>query len=765
MPSRRGSESAMFRAEQSPPTAAAPAPTAPRWHRDREEPTGVVGPGALAAVATLVATWPYTSVISPGTWSGTVLVVVIVVAGTGMLLRHLLRRRAAWLQDTGTLLTQILVAIGVVTLLVAGDTAIFGVIPTTTTVTVFGALGAAAFEEVAFGSAPLDASPGLAATMGAGFAIVAILLDHLVAHRSAVLAALLTGAIGAVPMIITLGDTNVVWFVLYGAMALLLFRYTARRHPESPRRSSTSLAVALGAAALATTVAIAPALPVATSMAGTGVGVTVDASLRLGDDLRQPNPVEVLTVAADGDTAPYLRLTTLSRFDGRVWQPDRGDLQSQDDGFGAPEWSEEIATEEENTSIRVLRMSSSWLPVPYPATAVQGLSGSWRVSPDNRTLFSRSADAVGNDYTVTSSRLIPTLEQIRAIDAAAPVVDPEAEPVELPGIIAETATDVTAAASTDYDRLVALQNWFRSQFAYSLETPVQEGFDGTGADAVAQFLEARQGYCVHFAGAFALMAESLGMQVRIVVGYLPGSLTDEKRGTESVFSVTSDQLHSWPEVLFPGVGWVPFEPTASLGVPTAFRAGVTQGGGPGDPSVPVPTTAPQSEETSGPEVDREDAGGDSADGGAQRSLDTTPVLLTALGVVVLLLLPALIRVVERRGRLSRARDGDPAAAWAELRDTLIDLQLDVSDAETPRVRAAGLVRERHVDAAAMRRLTDAVEQSNYARSGEASTDLSEPLRQVLGQLRASVDRPTRVRAALLPRSLYAPRAAEPGAAV
>lgn len=755
----------MFRAEQSAPPAHAPAPAAPLWHRDREEPTGVAGPGALAAVSTLVAMWPYTSVISPGGWSVTVLIVIIAVAATGMLLRHLLRRRAGWLRDVCTFVAQLVVAVGVVTLIVAGDTAIFGMIPTTTTVAVFGALGTAAFEEVAFGSAPLEASRGLAATMGAGFAIVAILVDHLVAHRSAVLAVLLTGAVGAVPMIVTLGDTNVVWFVLYGVMVLVLLRYTARRHPESPRRSSTSLAVALGAAALATTLAVTPVLPVATSMAGTGVGVTVDASLRLGDDLRQPNPVEVLTVAADGDAAPYLRLTTLSRFDGRVWQPDRGDLQSQDDGFGAPEWGEAIATEEENTSIRVLRMSSSWLPVPYPATDVQGLSGSWRVSPDNRTLFSRSADAVGNDYTVTSSRLMPTLEQIRAIDAAAPVIDPEAEPVELPGIIAETAADVTAAASTDYDQLVALQNWFRSQFAYSLETPVQEGFDGTGAEAVAQFLEERSGYCVHFAGAFALMAESLGMQVRIVVGYLPGSLTEEKRGSESVFSVTSDQLHSWPEVLFPGVGWVPFEPTASLGVPTAFRAGVTQGGGAGEPSAPAPTTAPQSEETSGPEVDREEAGGDSADGDEQRGLDTTPVLLTVFGVVVLLLLPALIRVAERRGRLNRARGGDPAAAWAELRDTLIDLQLSVSDAETPRVRAAGLVRESQVDAAALRRLTDAVEQASYARSGDVQSDLSEPLDLVLRQLRDSVDRPTRVRAALLPRSLYAPRAAEPGVAV
>ncbi|WP_347123326.1 DUF3488 and transglutaminase-like domain-containing protein [Microbacterium sp. SY138] len=755
----------MFRAEQAPPAPTVATRRPAFWHRDHEEPAGIVGPGALAAMAALTAMWPFTSVIGPGAWSFTVIAVIVAVAGTGMLTRHLLRRRAAWAQDIVTFAVQIVVAIAVVTLLVAGDTAIFGIVPTSATLTLFGVLGASAVEAVVFGSAPLDPSPGLAAVMGIGFAVVAILLDHLVAHRSAVLAVLLTGVIGAVPMIVTLGDTNVAWFLLFGVVALLLLRYTARWHPESPRRSSTSLAVALGAAALATTVAIAPMLPVTASLAGNGVGVTVDASLRLGDDLRQPNPVEVLTVAAKGDTAPYLRLTTLSRFDGRVWQPDDGDLQAQNDGFGPPEWGEDIATEEQNTSIRVLRMSSSWLPVPYPATAVQGLSNAWRIAPENRTLYSRGADAVGNDYTVTSSRLIPTLEQIRAIDAAAPVVDPDAEPVELPGIIGELADDVTAAASTDYDRLIALQNWFRSQFAYSLETPVEEGFDGTGAEAVAEFLEARSGYCVHFAGAFALMAESLGMQVRIVVGYLPGSLTDEKRGSESVFSVTSDRLHSWPEVLFPGIGWVPFEPTASLGVPTAFRPGATQGGGSGSPSAPAPTTAPQAEQTSGPEIDRNDAGGDAASGDDLRRLDPTPVVFTAVGIVVLLLLPALIRLVERRARLNRARRGDSAAAWAELRDTLIDLQIPVSDADTPRTRAAGLVREHDVGVEAMGRLTDAVERANYARSVDASDDLAEPLGDVLTSLRQSADRATRVRAVLIPRSLYAPRAAEPGVTI
>lgn len=747
----------MFRAERAPSTPTAQPQTPPRWHREHEEPFGVVAPGALAAAASFVAMWPFTSVIDPGAWSITVVIVVVITAATGMLMRHLLRRQTPWLCDVTTFVVQLVVAVAVVTQLVAGDTAFLGIFPTSTTLTVFGALGAAAWEQIVFGTAPLDASPGLAAAMGSGFAVIAILLDHLVAHRSVVIAALLTGVVGAIPMIVTMGEPHVVWFVMLGVLVLILFRFTARRHPLSPRRSSTTIAVAVGAAALAVTVAIAPALPVTANLAGTGVGVTVDASLRLGDDLRQPNPVEVLTVAAKGEIAPYLRLTTLSRFDGRVWQPDRGDVQSQEEGFGGPEWSPDVATEEQTTSIRILRMSSSWLPVPYPATDVQGLTGSWRVAVDNRTLVSRSADAAGNDYTVASTRVIPTLEQIRALDAAEPVVDPDAEPVELPEIIAALANDVTAEAGTDYDRLVTLQTWFRSEFIYSLETPVEEGFDGTGAEAVAQFLEERSGYCVHFAGAFALMAESLGMQTRIVVGYLPGSLTDEKRGDESVFSVSSDQLHSWPEVLFPGVGWVPFEPTASLGVPTAFRAGAADGAGTGGPAAPAPSAAPQAEESAGPDIERGDEAEGAGTGGELRRLDPMPVVLTALGAIVLLLLPALIRRVERWMRLRRARSGDSAAVWAELRDTLIDLQLPASDADTPRMRAAALIKEHDVDAATMNALTDAVERANYARAGSEPIDLAEPLRIALRRLHGTVDRPTQLRAVLVPRSLFATR--------
>lgn len=727
-----------------------------RWHGDDEPREAYFAPAVLAAASALVALWPYTSVIVPGAWSFTVLTVVLTVALVGYGVRILLRYRRLWIRELAALAAQAISSIGMLTLLIAGDTAVFGLVPTATSMKMFGSLAASAWEQVVFGSAPLDSTPGLRLIMGVGFAILTILLDQLIAVRGAVLASLLIAAVGAVPMIVTLGDANVVWFVLLAVMVLLLFRSTARRHPDAPRRASSFTAIGAGAAAIVAALVVAPVVPVSATLGGSGIGVTVDASLRLGDDLRQPNPVEVLTLATSGKTAPYLRLTTLSDFNGRVWLPDRGELQSTSTGFGPAEWDEGIAVAEETTSIRVLRMSSSWLPVPYPATSVQGIGSAWMVMPENRTLISRNADAVGNDYTVASLRVTPSLEQIRAIPAARAEADED--PVELPEIIAQTAAEVTAEATTDYDRLIAMQTWFRTQFVYSLDTPVDEDFDGTGAQAVAKFLEVRSGYCVHFAGAFALMAQNLGMQTRIVVGYLPGSRTQEKRGEEAVYSVSSDQLHSWPEVLFPGVGWVPFEPTATLGTPTAFSSATTSGGT-GGTATPAPTTAPNGEESAAPEVDRNDPQGGAAGNTGLRRLDPTPIILGGFGVVVLLLLPMLIRLTIRGVRLGRARRGDAAAAWTELRATLIDLRMPVSDADSPRRRGSVLVTENGADEEAVRTLTDAVERVSYARTADPG-DLAPALGEVLRRLRRTVDRPTRITALLLPRSLVAGRSAD-----
>src|SRR5690606_6450556 len=196
---------------------------------------------------------------------------------------------------------------------------------------------------------------------------------------------------------------------------------------------------------------------------------------------------------------------------------------------------------------------------------------------------------------------------------------------------------------------------------------------------------------------------------------LPGRLTDDKRGDESIYVVSSDQLHAWPEVHFEGIGWVPFEPTASLGVPTGFQPAETTGDTVTDPSAPEPTTAPTTAPTSGPELDRDQTDTSSADGGTLRQLDPTPVMLVTLAILFIVLLPALVRLAVRSVRRASARRGDALVAWRELRDTLVDLRIPASDADSPRTRGAGLI-ERGADAAAVHTLVSAVEYASYART-------------------------------------------------
>lgn len=713
---------------------------------------GIVGPAVLAAVAALVAMWPYTGVILPGAWTFVVVAIIVTTAVTGMAGRRMLGRLREGIRSLLTLLLQLSVLGLVLTNLLASETAEFGVVPTPASVELTGLRLQRAVEEISNGVAPIDATVSMTSAMGLAFTLVALLVDHLLSQRLVVLTVLFTSIVGAVPMLVTFGSVNFVWFVLQAVMILIVLRFGARHDRDATRHSPFVAAGLIGAAAIAATVFVAPALPLTTPSGGTGQMMTVSADLRLGDDLRRPNETEALTLVTTASAPPYLRLATLSRFDGEIWRPDRSDRNPVEDGFGARPWSDPIDTVEHEVSIRVLGVSSSRLPVPYAAEQISGLPRGWQAVPLNRTVISSTHDAAGADYTVQTATPAPTLEQIRATSAGgAEFVAAPAE--DLPEVIGELAREVTAGAESDYDRLLALQDWFRSEFAYSLDAPVEEGFDGTGADAVATFLEVRSGYCIHFAGAFALMAQSLDMPVRIVVGYLPGTSTEQTRGDDRVYSVTSDKLHSWPEVYFRGIGWVPFEPTATLGTPTDFVSEAGAGGdGPDAPTAsPTPTSAPSASSTGGPDRSAEDPG--ASGGGALPRLDPTPVVLVTAGILLALLLPGLGRALRRMLRISRARRGDAIAAWREVADTMVDLRLPLHASETARTRAQALVATRGADASALGVLVDAVERRSYAERPSDGDDLSASLRRAIDDLEVSVSGRRRMLAWLLPASL------------
>jgi transglutaminase-like putative cysteine protease len=132
-------------------------------------------------------------------------------------------------------------------------------------------------------------------------------------------------------------------------------------------------------------------------------------------------------------------------------------------------------------------------------------------------------------------------------------------PDDVPASIRQVAGEFTEDATTPYDTALALQNWFREEFTYSLE--VQPGHGNVAMEA---FLANRVGYSEQFAGTYAVMLRTLGIPTRVAVGFTAGAETNDQE-----FSVRGSNAHAWPEVWFDGLGWVPFEPTPGRSAPGA----------------------------------------------------------------------------------------------------------------------------------------------------------------------------------------------------
>ncbi|WP_295783300.1 DUF3488 and transglutaminase-like domain-containing protein [uncultured Microbacterium sp.] len=738
----------------------------PRRRRD----ASLLTAGLFAAIA--AALLPVFSVIAPGPWVAGAVVVTAGVLGAGLLVR--LARLPAVLASVA----EIVVGVALLTAIFGRTTSLLLVIPTPGTFATVPRLLDAAAEEIRVGVAPVPPETGLAFLLVAAIAGLAVVLDHVVlTARMPLLAGVGLVAVSLIPTIAIPSDVDVVAFVLLAAALLFLLRVDTRARTavasraRSPHPFGVS-ATALGVAAIAVVVAIVatpllpqPGLRFATGGTG-GVGTTINPNLELGNDLRQPREVDVLTVRTTAPTAPYLRAVTLSTFDGSVWQPDSSDtVPVPADGpvFDAPAVDGDITLADWTTTVTVDQLDSPWLPVPYPASTVSGLTGDWLGMPQNRTVVTRAGSTRDQVYEVQANVPRPTLEQIRSRPVGGPGVDPSltALPADVPTVIGDTAREVTAGAQSPYDQLVALQTWFRSSsFRYSLDAPVDAGFDGAGLDAVADFLQVKAGYCVHYASAFAVMARTLGIPSRIVIGYLPGTASSipQQGGTE--YTVSSSQLHAWPETYFEGIGWVPFEPTNSLGVPTNFASGTT-GGGSAAPTTPeedaaAPDAAPS---TAPSQADRGDIDAQGGAGGTVGTRVGTGWVIPVVAVLVLLVAaaaPALIRVVLRRRRLAAARAGDPVAAWRAVQEEAVDLGIPAPGAESPRSFAARLVDEHGAAADDVDLLREALERASYAgdtvdpADGPALVAAAEGVRASLA-MRAGAGR--RARALLLPRAL------------
>jgi len=177
----------------------------------------------------------------------------------------------------------------------------------------------------------------------------------------------------------------------------------------------------------------------------------------------------------------------------------------------------------------------------------------------------------GETYQVEAILNNPNLQQLRAAGTEYPewVTEKYLQlPADFSPRIQDLAKEITAQAETPYDKAGAITRYLRETIEYAPTVPVAP----RNTDLLEWILfEHKQAYCVYYASAEVLMLRSLGIPARLAVGFAQGTGTargesfaaDVEDITTNTYTVRKNNAHAWPEVYFPGIGWVEFEPTGN----------------------------------------------------------------------------------------------------------------------------------------------------------------------------------------------------------
>ncbi len=600
-----------------------------------------------------------------------------------------------------------------------------GFIPTTETFTAVGRHIKRAAETVVSESAPVAPNAGIVFVMCACLGLLVILIDALAVPLSMPAASgigLL--AVMVVPATIKPQSVGVAGFIGATVGYLLILGCSHWFAPDARLQSGSGRgagqfkrSVVTGGLALALTMTVPLAIPgfetgtfpQGSRLSPWGTSNGLNPMITLGNSLRSPTGSGRITYATSAGAPLYLRSVTVDHFDGETWAPDD---RAGERRVGADRIETGYAVQGEVvnavTSINAGLFTSPYLPAPFAPASVNGLNGRWTWDPATLSIMSTETTTRAQRYVVFSAAPRITSESLSQATSVPQGISDDflRIPGNLPDIVRQTADTVTASAGSNYAKALALQKYLRSgEFTYSLQAPVQNGYDGNGLSVLSDFLAVKSGYCVHFSSAMAVMARAVGIPSRIAVGYAPGRLTGESvalvgQGSFPEYEVDARDAHAWPELYFEGLGWVPFEPTPSRGFVPDYAA---------ESSVPsnLSTNADEKEVLTTPAPPAAAPvpipGVETPATGSGATNPLPAIVAAAAGVLLLvgfLWSPRLSRTVLRRRRLNQkppdedgipgVKDPAPELAWAELQDLATDYGVPSTPSETPRHFSARL---------------------------------------------------------------------------
>ncbi|MBT2694041.1 transglutaminaseTgpA domain-containing protein [Bacillus sp. ISL-55] len=281
----------------------------------------------------------------------------------------------------------------------------------------------------------------------------------------------------------------------------------------------------------------------------------------------------VFTAEADG--RHYWRIETKDVYTGKGWIADKGTAMPveflPEQNIPMQPFEEEVKTEQRSSRV-IPKIGYPHLVYPLGVTQVEASSGNstfqFSLDPTTEKITSMADGQEGSigPYSLTFAHPVYSVEKLKAagpdeLEAESSFLSKYTQvPEELPERVVELAEEITKDKVTWLEKAQAIEKYFRSnEFVYD-QTLV--AVPEEGQDYVDQFLfETQRGYCDNFSTSMVVMMRSVGIPARWVKGYTEGEYIDTLGNGRRLYEVTNNNAHSWVEGYFPGVGWVPFEPT------------------------------------------------------------------------------------------------------------------------------------------------------------------------------------------------------------
>jgi transglutaminase-like putative cysteine protease len=227
---------------------------------------------------------------------------------------------------------------------------------------------------------------------------------------------------------------------------------------------------------------------------------------------------------------------------------------------------------------------SNLYAVPEPLWINLPTQAYMTINPDGTVnygaLMSKGFVHPGEQYTMRSAVDAMTVTQLQDAGTTYPqwVLDGYLQlPKDITPRTKELAKDIASGLSNPYDIVNAVTEYLRDNIEYiqaiSQPPPNQERIDWF-------LFDYRKGFCNYYASAEVILLRSLGIPARIAVGFAQGEreippiqgqlppgtgqeFPYEQISETSTYVVRQKDAHAWPEIYFPGLGWVIFEPTVS----------------------------------------------------------------------------------------------------------------------------------------------------------------------------------------------------------